>query len=93
VEDIIRRIFAEVWRRQKGSEKMPALENDTKLLDIGLDSLAYAIIVQRLEDAVGIDPFTASETAIYPQTFGEFIAFYENHAKEQTACATTSGLS
>jgi hypothetical protein len=45
-----------------------------------LDSLCFAILVSRLEDALGVDPFTASEDALFPVTFGDFVSFYENAA-------------
>ncbi len=37
------------------------LVDDLVLLDSGLDSLCFAILVTRLEDEVGFDPFTLSE--------------------------------
>ena len=61
--------------------KLPLLSDDLVLLDSGLDSLGFAILVARLEDAVGIDPFTASDDAYFPVTLGDFIAVYENAAK------------
>ena len=37
------------------------LTDDMELLDSGLDSLCFAILVARLEDKLGYDPFTASD--------------------------------
>ena len=37
------------------------LSDDLKLLQSGLDSLSFAIIVARLEDSLGIDPFRSAE--------------------------------
>jgi len=51
--------------------------DDTSLLDSGLDSLCFAIIVARLEDALGVDPFDTVEEAAFPATIGEFIGLYE----------------
>lgn len=58
-------------------------DDDVPLTDSGLDSLCLAIIVARLEDLVGIDPFSvaAAEEKPFPVTVGEFIRFYENAAK------------
>ena len=78
LEAEIRRVFGEVWATENGTE-VPELTTDTVLLDSGLDSLGFAIFVSSLEDALGYDPFTLSDDAYYPQTFGEFIAFYEKH--------------
>lgn len=78
LEDDIRRVFAEVWAFEKASEA-PALMPDTILLETGLDSLGFAIFVSSLDEALGYDPFTLSEDASYPQTFADFVAFYERY--------------
>ena len=54
------------------------LTDDLELLDSGLDSLCFAILVARLEDALGYDPFTMSDDVEFPVTLGEFIAVYDN---------------
>jgi hypothetical protein len=79
MEDVIRKIFGEVWKRQKGTEPLPALEADTLLLDTGLDSLGFAIVVARLDEVLGFDPFSIADDAYYPRNFGEFVAFYQKH--------------
>ena len=56
------------------------LRDDLVLLDSGLDSLGFAVLVARLEDTLGVDPFTAAEDAMFPVTFGEFVKVYENGA-------------
>lgn len=56
------------------------LTDDLELLNSGLDSLCFAIVVARLEGSLGVDPFTSSEDAHFPITFGEFVRFYENAA-------------
>jgi acyl carrier protein len=57
---------------------MPPLDYDLSLHETGFDSLAFAILVARLEDELGIDPFTISEDASFPLTIGDFIRAYEN---------------
>jgi len=59
--------------------KLSRLSDDLKLLDSGLDSLSFALIVVRLEDALGFDPFDVAEDVKFPVTFGEFVKLYENH--------------
>lgn len=54
------------------------LTDDLSLLDSGLDSLCFAVIVARLENSLGVDPFSAGEDVCFPVTFGEFVGFYEN---------------
>jgi acyl carrier protein len=57
---------------------LPPLEDGLSLHETGFDSLAFAILVARLEDDLGIDPFTISEDASFPLTIGDFIKAYEN---------------
>ena len=63
------------------NKSLPPLTDDLVLLDSGLDSLAIAILVARLEETLGFDPFTESDDAAYPVTLGDFIRFYE-HASQ-----------
>jgi acyl carrier protein len=51
------------------------------LLDSGLDSLMIAILVARLEETLGFDPFTESDDIYYPVTLGDLIRFYEKAVK------------
>jgi acyl carrier protein len=62
-------------------KRLPPLTDGLVLLDSGLDSLAIAILVARLEETLGFDPFTDSDDVAYPVTLGDFIRFYE-HAAE-----------
>jgi hypothetical protein len=62
--------------------KLPPLSDDLALLDTGFDSLCFAILVVRLEDQLGIDPFAMPEDVYFPVTLGEFLAVYENAAKK-----------
>jgi len=57
---------------------LPPLQDDLSLHDTGFDTLAFAILVARLEDDLGIDPFTIAEDAAFPSTVGEFVRVYEN---------------
>jgi acyl carrier protein len=59
---------------------LAALSDDLVLLDSGLDSLCFAIIVARLEDALGFDPFSSDDIQ-FPVTLGDFIRCYEDGAK------------
>jgi acyl carrier protein len=58
--------------------RLPSLDDDLSLHETGFDSLAFAILVARLEDDLGIDPFTIAEDAAFPNTLGDFIRAYEN---------------
>jgi acyl carrier protein len=63
------------------SKQLPPLSDDLTLLSSGLDSLCLAIIVARLEDELGVDPFSAEDNTELPVTLSDFIRFYENAAK------------
>jgi acyl carrier protein len=71
--------FEQVAQEQK--RKLARLTDDLRLLDSGLDSLSFALIVVRLEEALGFDPFDVSEEIQFPVTFGDFVKLYENHPK------------
>jgi acyl carrier protein len=62
--------------REHGKILAP-LKEDLVLADCGLDSLGFAVLVARLEDRLGIDPFSAAEEAVFPVTLGDFVKVYE----------------
>jgi acyl carrier protein len=57
---------------------LPPLDDDLSLHETGFDSLGFAILVARLEDDLGVDPFTISDDAMFPLTIGDFVKAYEN---------------
>ena len=63
--------------RRKSEKPLRPLTDDLVLLESGLDSLGIAILVVRLEDLLGVDPFTDSDITVPPVTLGEFIQLYE----------------
>ena len=77
IRSTIESIFTQIAAEQQ--RKLSPLSDDLKLLQSGLDSLSFALIVARLEDALGFDPFEAVET--FPVTFADFVALYEQHRK------------
>lgn len=52
------------------------LDDDDLLADLGMDSLALAVLVTRLEDVLGVDPFAEFDHCRLPQTVGELVALY-----------------
>ncbi len=66
--------------REHGKILAP-LNDDLVLADCCLDSLGFAVLVARLEDTLGVDPFTAAEHAFFPLTLGDFVKVYENGAR------------
>jgi acyl carrier protein len=69
--------------KEQGRMLQP-LSDDLVLADCDLDSLCFAIIVARLEDQLGYDPFSLAEDIEFPVTFGDFVDFYE------TCCPATT---
>jgi acyl carrier protein len=63
--------------REHGKILAP-LKEDLMLADCGLDSLSFAVLVARLEDRLGIDPFSAAEEAVFPVTLDDFVKVYEH---------------
>ena len=78
VRSKIRRIIEEVAAEQ--GKQLKPLTGETVLAESGLDSLCFAIIVARLEDELGVDPFSASEEIYFPVTLEDLVGLYENAA-------------
>lgn len=57
------------------------ITDETVLLQSGLDSLGFAMLVAQLEEDLGIDPFSEMQLAVYPRTFGEFTTLYASALK------------
>lgn len=72
-------VFAEVFCSQHPGVAAPALADQDVLLESGLDSLGFAILVTRLEEQLGYDPFSLSREPYYPRTFGDFVDFYSRN--------------
>jgi len=68
--------FIQVAEEQ--NKPLAPLVDDMPLLESGLDSLCFAVIVARLEDVLGIDPFSAADDAPFPVTLGDFVKSYED---------------
>ena len=72
-------LFGQVAKEQ--DKELVPLSDDLGLLESGLDSLCFAIIVARLEDTMGLDPFSQDEEVEFPVTVGDFIKLYEDAAR------------
>lgn len=77
IKPAIEAMFLEVLSADGKSLNSAGLTDDTVLLESGLDSLGFAVLVARLEEDLGYDPFTIADEAIYPRTFAEFVSVYE----------------
>jgi acyl carrier protein len=79
VRSTIQSHFEQVAVEQE--RKLAPLTDNLKLIDCGLDSLSFAIIVARLEDSLGVDPFNSDQGIDFPVTFGDLVRLYEGVAK------------
>jgi len=74
-------IMSEMQRVADEQHKSLApLSEDLVLLDSGFDSLCFAVLVARLEDKLGFDPFTIADDTSLPLTIGDLVRVYENAA-------------
>ena len=78
IAETIRAQFEQVAQEQ--GKTLVTLTPETMLVESGLDSLCMAIIVARLEDLLGVDPFAAGDSIDFPVTFGDFVRLYEDAA-------------
>lgn len=75
-------IITEMQRvAEEQKRELAPLNDDLELLDSGLDSLGLAVVVARLENELGVDPFTRSESVSFPVTLKDFVNAYENAAE------------
>jgi acyl carrier protein len=85
-------VISEIQRiAEDDTMSLPPLTDDLVLLDSGLDSLGIAILVARLEETLGFDPFTETDDMAYPVTLGDFIRFYEHAAQSHGVDSKQAG--
>ena len=77
IKSLITETFFEVLEQTDKELAVESLESGTVLLESGMDSLGFAILVAMLEEKLDFDPFTSTDEVVYPRTFGEFVEFYE----------------
>ena len=66
---------------EQHQKKLAPLTDESILMNSGLDSLCFAVLVARLEDRLGVDPFSTSDDISFPVTLGDFVRVYENAAR------------
>lgn len=72
-------IFSEIRQiAEQHNKSLIPLTEDSILLDSGLDSLCFAILIARLEDQFGVDPFSEADDFAFPETLGDFVRVYEH---------------
>lgn len=81
IKNLIIDVFYEALEASNSKIKAD-LNDDTVLLESGLDSLGFAVLVAKLEERLGYDPFVIMEEPVYPTTFIEFVKIYEKYQKK-----------
>ena len=65
---------------QEQQKPLIPLNDELPLLETGFELLCMAVIVARLEDKLGIDPFSRGDEFEFPVTMGDFVKLYESAA-------------
>ena len=81
MKTIILKKFNEALKQTNVNQHYDEINDDQILLESGLDSLGFAILVALLEEELNLDPFQKMKDAVYPKTFGEFVAIYEKYSQ------------
>jgi acyl carrier protein len=66
----IARLFTE------DGKPVPPIEPDDGLVELGLDSLSFAVLITRLEERLGYEPLDLIESGAYPRSVRELVAVY-----------------
>ncbi len=66
-------------------KRMPPITDDLVMLETEFDSLCFALLVARMEDLTGADPFSEMEADDLPVTVGDLVALYDRAAARQAA--------
>jgi hypothetical protein len=75
----VRWIFSAMRRIAEGKDiSLAPLEDDLSLHENRLRLAGLCDLVVRLEDDLGVDPFSEAEDAPFPSTVGELVRAYEN---------------
>jgi acyl carrier protein len=80
IRQAIVRQFNVIYQEQRNVPP-PSFTDDLILQESGVDSMGFAILITRLEEDLGFDPFSDADQPFYPRTLGELITYYENHRR------------
>lgn len=80
MRELILEKFNEVLEQSDEGVTLSSISDDQVLLESGLDSLGFAILVALLDEELDLDPFQLMDEPVYPTTFGEFVKIYESYS-------------
>jgi acyl carrier protein len=83
VRSVIKHTFKSELKKQN-TDVNESISDDMVLLESGLDSIGFAILVAKLEEELGYDPFVLMDDPVYPSTFGEFVEIYEKYSHHRS---------
>ena len=63
--------------KNAGGNVSTVLNEDTILIDAGLDSLGFTTLMVTMKQQSGLDPFGAADQITYAETFGELVSLYK----------------
>lgn len=77
-EDLRKAIVGEIelFLAEEGLES-DQITPASDLLDVGIDSLGFAVLVARLEEQLQVDPFLSASEVAFPRTVEELVNLYE----------------
>ncbi len=83
--DLEKIIFQEIRQiaDEAGTTVARVLTRETEVFASGLDSMGFAVLVAKLEETLGYDPFVTMAEPVYPRTLGEFIDVFAAHQAQQ----------
>lgn len=84
LEARIRQIFSDLLKSRDVAVADGLFKPEMILLDSGLDSLGFALLVAKLEAELGYDPFVLMDEPFYPRTYKEFVGIYEKYKGHAT---------
>lgn len=69
----------------ENNKTLPVLDDGVELLDTEFDSLCFALLVARMEDRTGLDPFSTMAVADLPVTVADLVALYDDAVAQEAA--------
>lgn len=76
IRDIVQEKLASVVEENSPVDFPDTIDDDDRLEDFWLDSVAFAELLTRIEGEVGYIPAPILEGDLYPETFGELVGAY-----------------
>ena len=77
IRDLIQNNLAAVVEANSPVSFPDTIDDDDRLEDFWLDSVAFAELLTRIEAEVGYIPALILEGDLYPETFGELVGAYQ----------------